>query len=90
MARSQKELPGVEAPSIPEIEAASEVLRLVREKRMKLTAQEVVAAENLKTVMNGHNTDIYRYDEYVVILTTGSQRVKVRLDRDKDTDIDDD
>jgi hypothetical protein len=88
MAKVQKELPGVEAPSIPEIEDAAEGLRTIREKRMKLTTQEVVAAENLRQVMHDHKTEIYRYDDYIVELKAGKEKVKVRLDRDGEEDED--
>lgn len=87
MATKQTELPGTERPAIPEIDEAADAYRSVRDKRMKLTEQEITAKTNLIEVMranakklavNAAGERIYRYDDEVVVLEPGKENVKVK------------
>lgn len=89
MPKAQKELEGMEPPSIREIENAAEAYVDVRDKRMKLTEKEVAAKETLIQAVlkhadailpNGDGDRVYRYDDMVVILKAGKPNVKVRHD----------
>lgn len=83
----QKELPGVEAPSIPEIEEAADAYVKARDKRMRLTEQEITAKTNLIQVVLAHEKElsvnaegeaVYRFEDEVVILQPGKRNVKVK------------
>lgn len=80
----------MEKPSIPEIEDAAEHYRSVRDKRMKLTEQEITAKVNLLQVLLQHESELapgeegtktYSYDEEIVILQPGKAGVKVKAAR---------
>lgn len=95
----QTELPGTERPSIKEIDKAADYYVNVRDRRMKLTEQEVAAkAQLLQTVLqheaklskNGDGEIVYRYDEEIVIVKPGKANVKVKGARDGDDDEDED
>lgn len=87
MAKNQTELAGMEAPNIPEIEdAASEYVK-IRDKRMKLTEQEIAAKCTLLETMrkhsgklteNGNGEKIYQFDDEIVLLQPGKENVKVK------------
>lgn len=89
--KKQLEIPGTERQSIPEIEEAAEKYRAVRDKRMRLTEQEVAAKVNLLQVLieheneltpNGNDERVYRYDDEIVILKSGKRNVKVKAAMD--------
>lgn len=87
MPKKQSELPGVEAPSIPEIEEAADKYVQVRDKRMKLTEQEIAARTTLIQTLHAHQDELepsgedgklwYRYDDQVITLEH-QDKVKVR------------
>ncbi len=95
----QKELEGMEAPSIPEIEEAADTYVKARDKRMRLTEQEVAAKVNLLQVLLSHEkelspgedgTKVYRFDDEMVILKPGKVGVKVKaLHEDEDEEDED-
>lgn len=78
----------MEAPSIPEIDEAAEKYVRVRDRRMKLTTEEVTLRETLIETVKQHIKDLtangdgelhYRYgDDMEVILKPGKEKVKVR------------
>lgn len=83
----QTELPGTERAKIPAIEIAADEYVKVRDKRMKLTEQEVAAKTKLTEALlahedqldeNGDGDRVYRYDDEIVILQSGKVNVKVR------------
>lgn len=83
----QTEMPGMERPKIPEIEEAAEKYVKVRDRRMKLTEEEIVAKANLLTAVEAHakelpydgeNNRLYRFDDLLVILKPGKPNVKVK------------
>lgn len=83
----QAEIPGTERPKIKEIEAAANSYVSVRDRRMKLTEDEVTLKKTLIDTVHKHADKItpneagerhYRYDDLVVILKPGRDNVKVR------------
>lgn len=83
----QQEIPGTEAPTIKAIEEAAEAYVSVRDRRMKLTEQEVTAKANLIAACEKHKDKLtpdlqgnrtYRYDEMIVVLKPGKDNVKVK------------
>ena len=94
----QTELPGTERPSIKEIDKAADHYVSVRDRRMKLTEQEVAAkTQLLQTVLenekqlskNDQGEIIYRYDDEIVIVKPGKANVKVKGAHDDEADDDD-
>ena len=86
MARGkQKELPGVERESIPEINAAGENYVRVRDERMALTEREVEAHEALLEAMRTHKVKVYKdteADPPLIMTRTASpasEKVKVSV-----------
>lgn len=86
MGKQQMEIPGTERPKIKPIEEAAEAYRAIRDKRMRLTEQEVTARTNLITVMeknrdklsvDSEGSAIYCYEDEMVILSEKAT-VKVR------------
>jgi hypothetical protein len=84
--QSEMEGEGFNTPKIKAIEDAAEDYVTVRDKRMKLTDQEVTAKTKLidvckrhidKLPVNGEGEHVYTYDEEVVILTQ-SENVRVK------------
>lgn len=83
MAKKQFELPGVESPKNKAVEDAAEAYVDVRDKRMRLTGQEVEKREVLLDEMRKARLKAYRYDETVVLLTA-EEKVKVKKVKDAD------
>ncbi len=52
---------GYERPKVPEVQAAAEALRTVREERMALTEDETKRATELLDVMRRNNLTTYTY-----------------------------
>lgn len=87
----QAEIPGTERPKIKAIEEAADNYVTARDKRMKLTEQEVAAKGKLVEVMlrhadklceDGDGNKIYRFDDEVVLLSDIAT-VKVRRVREE-------
>ena len=85
------EIPGTERPKIKAIEDAADGYTAIRDKRMKLTKQEVAAKEKLVEVMlknadklcvDKDGNKIYRFDTELVILSDVAN-VKVRRAKDE-------
>lgn len=85
----------MERPAIPEIERAADDYVKVRDKRMKLTEQEITAKASLiasmqkhqdKLSVNGDGQRIYRFDDEIVILDPGKVNVKVKTAHADDAD----
>lgn len=88
----QKELAGMERPSIKEVEEAAETFRTNRNIRMLAMGPEKEAETNLLTVLKKHKLKNYRYEgengegETVEfeIERESKENVKVRSAKDKD------
>jgi hypothetical protein len=91
MARKTTDLPGIEgegvsAVHIPEIDQLAEAYVKERDRRLKLTPKEVAAKLKLIDAMHAHakkltlpdGTLTYRYDEMVITLEMGKEKLKVR------------
>jgi hypothetical protein len=87
MPRTQLEIPGTEKPTISDIEDAAEAYVKLRERWQKLGEQLTTAKTALLTVMQKHAKDlsangdgdrIYTYDDEIVILKPGQDKVKVK------------
>jgi hypothetical protein len=99
MPKKQLEIPGTEVDSIPEIEEAAELYVKARDRRMRLTEQEIAAKVNLLQVCvanedklspNQDGDKCYTYEDEMVILKRGKANVKVKLLREKDESDDED
>jgi len=76
---------GVSRRKIKAVETASDNYVEVRDKRMKLTEQEVEARAVLIQKMRDNNITEYVYDDHKVLLVPGKDKVKVRtIDGDGD------
>ncbi len=60
--KKQQELPGVEAPSFPEVEAAAETFRVARDSRMAAMKPEKEAKTKLLEAMKKNNLTVHRYE----------------------------
>ena len=90
---TKKQLPikGMEKKSIKELDSAAEAYVEARDKRMKLTEDEVEARGALISVMKKHNLEIYKDDDasppLVVTLIPGEDKVKVsRVEEDDEAE----
>jgi hypothetical protein len=95
----QKELEGMEKPSIPEIEEAADAYVSIRDKRMAMTEKEVAAKTNLLQVLLSHESELspgedgsklYRFDDEIVLLKPGKRVVKVKSAHEDEESEDDD
>ena len=77
---------GVSAIRIPLIDKLAEAYVIERDKRLKMTPKEVAAKTKLIEALHKHEAQIrtpegelmYRYDEMVITLTAGKEKLKVR------------
>jgi len=74
----QKQLPGLEDPSIPELDKAAEAYVAVRDERMELTKEEVTKRDTVQRLMIEHGLTSYRFDSKVVSIVPGVDKVKVK------------
>jgi hypothetical protein len=97
MPRNQTELEGMEAPRIKAIDEAAEHYVSVRDKRMKLTASEIAAKQNLidtcrehedKLSHDGNGVIRYAYDDMVVEWER-RDKIRVRHATSEPADVDD-
>jgi hypothetical protein len=90
MAR-QKEIPGTERPKHPEVDAAAEGYVKVRDKRIKLSADEKAAKAALVEAMRAAGLKVYRDDEAGLIVALAEKTdVKVtEVDDEPEGDPDD-
>ena len=78
--------PGVAQPRIPEIDRLVDKYVKARDFRMEQTKHEVAAKAELITALHAHGEAlatpegdiVYRYDDLVVTLATGKEKLKVR------------
>lgn len=79
--------PGVAPKRIQEIEKAAEAYTTVRDKRVKLSAEEVVAKGNLIGLLHAHEAEIgkdengvirYKFDDTLVELAPKKEVLKVK------------
>ena len=78
--------PGVAAPRIPEIDRLVDKYVKARDFRMEQTKHEVAAKAELISALHAHGETlatpegdiVYRYDDLVVTLATGKEKLKVR------------
>ena len=83
MAKKQKELPGMEKPSIEDVERAADEYVDARDKRMALTKQEVETRDALIAAMRAHKIKSYEYDGRLVTLEA-TAKIKVKSVADED------
>ena len=74
---------GVAVPDVPEINAAAEEYLSVRDRRMKLTEQEVITKATLRELMHSHGLQRYPFSDYVVVITPGEEKLKVKVAADE-------
>ncbi len=73
----RRNLPGMELPSIPEIDEAADDYREKRDARMRMGKEENEAADRLLKLMTEHSLSVYEYEGYKVELSALT-KVKVR------------
>ena len=74
----QEQIPGTEQPRVKDVEQAAERYIDVRDKRMALTEKEVTAHASLLEAMHRHGLESYRYDDMIVTVKHGAEKVRVR------------
>jgi hypothetical protein len=79
--RKQQLIPGAEPVSIPAIDEAADQYVKVRNKRMKLTLEEVELRDKLVELMKENELTVYEWDEQIIELTA-TEKVKVRKRKD--------
>jgi len=86
--KKQGELPGMERPTIKELDTAAEHYVEKRDARMEASVTEKEAKDTLIAVMKKHKVDIYRDESanLVVTLVPGKDGVKVTEAQDDDED----
>jgi hypothetical protein len=89
MAKKQPAFPGMEPPTIKEIEEAAEDYEEKRDQRMEHTKREVSAAAHLLNMLEKHKLLEYRFDGKKAFVIQGGRKVKVRTIKD-DTEAGDD
>jgi hypothetical protein len=85
---------GVEAVRIAQIDSLAEAYIKERDKRLKLTPREVAAKTKLVDALHKHSGDlrqpdgtlVYRYDEMVITLTPGKEKLRVKELDEEDED----
>jgi hypothetical protein len=84
---------GVEPLRIAELDKLAEAYCKERDKRLTLTPKEVAAKQNLIAAMHAHSEEIgaqpdgrlvYRYDEMMITLSPGKEKLKVEDVSEKD------
>jgi hypothetical protein len=76
---------GVERVALPQLDRLAEDYCKERDKRLKLTPKEVAAKGKLIDAMHAHadqirrpdGTLVYRYDEKMITVTPGKEKLKV-------------
>ncbi len=89
MARvKQGKLPGMEEPSIPELDDAAEIYDKVMRRRVKLSNEEKEAKQSLLEKMLTHNIERYVVGNgKKVVVVTAKNSVRL-TDKDEEGDID--
>lgn len=96
MPPKQEDIPGVEGPGVSrpkvkEIDKAAAKYIGIRDDRMTLTEKEVEARATLSEVMHKHNLTRYIYDDQLVTVEPGKEKIKVRtVDEPEDLENTDD
>jgi hypothetical protein len=83
--KKQAELKGIEAPSFPAVESAAESYIDIRDKRMALTEKEVDARAVLIHEMQKEKLQVYKFNDQIVTLLPGKEKVRVKTVTDDDT-----
>jgi len=73
----QGRLPGMENPSIPDLDAKAEAYRKARNSRMRMLEKEVEARDILQAAMKDHKLKYYEYEDQIVVLDV-QEKVKVK------------
>jgi hypothetical protein len=91
MAKKQLNIPGTERKEIPEVEAAAEAYREVRDDRCELSKKEAQKKLELLAVMRANKIKIYRYPdengEELEVLVDDEPKVKLRKTGEADVEI---
>lgn len=84
---------GVSPVRIPEVDKLAEAYVKERDKRLVLTPKEVIAKHNLIAALHAHEKEIgkqpdgtlvYRFDEMVITLKPGKEKLKVEDEHTED------
>jgi hypothetical protein len=75
----QKRLPGMEDPTIDEIQNAAMEYAEIRDERQELTTREVDLKKNLLNIMKKHHKTMYSHNGVVVQVVVEEETVKVRI-----------
>lgn len=87
--------PGVEKPSIPEIDSAAKYYMFFRDKRVALSAEEVAAKGKLIWLLHVHEGKLgrapdgsirYEYDGHLVELFPTKEKLRVRVLEEEEPD----
>jgi len=81
----QDRLPGVEG-GIPELEQLGYEYHGIRTDRQKLLTQEVDLKKRTLEAMHRHNLTSYKYEDLVMNIVPGDEKLKVKVLKDIDDD----
>jgi hypothetical protein len=79
----QASIPGMEDREIEELQAAGEHYASIRDRRMKLTEEEVELKKEVRTLMIRHGKKTYRFGKVEIDLVPGEEKVKVKIHKDE-------
>lgn len=79
----QKELPGMEARHIEELESVAREYADTRDQRMALNQEESDLKEDLLKLMKKHEKKVYRVEELEIKVVMTEETVKVKILKDK-------
>lgn len=78
--------PGMEPPSIPEIDELAQEYVTMRDNRMGYQKEELKLNDRLLELMNQHKLPTYKFDGLLVSVAT-STKVKVKRDGEEAVDV---
>ena len=80
----QARLPQMEDPEIEELESSAEDYADIRDQRMELTKEETRLKTELLGLMKKHGRTTYVHDGYDIRVIVESEKLKVKVTKDKD------
>ena len=87
MTRGTQRLPGIDEGEIKELQDAAIKYAKIRDKRQKLTSDEVSLKADLLKLMKKHKKENYSYDGVEVSIVVEEETVKVKIRKEEEGDM---